>query len=284
LSNLALGTTPIQQVVESARGLAHSKTLRDFRRLFSHASGRESFCVGGWSEVISWPVVSNSAREWRRFQIIKVGIALLFVVALTYVGFQGRQHARLQAKLSDLSVVCDRLQQELDEESNNQIGQLLNILKARFDEFEADYTARKLSPIENLELRIAQATVANAERRFGDALATLTSEDEKGLNSSLLPRVLRVRGDAFYGRQEWKEAFERYQRLLALQPNHLLGLARVAGCQSALGKTNEALASYRDLVAKYKKRADTLQVQGKQDAASRYLAKAAEIQRRLNEQ
>ena len=59
-----------------------------------------------------------------RFKIVKAAIAFSSVLLLMYAGFNGRQHAILQAKLADITVVCDQLQQQLDDDQRPAGSQL----------------------------------------------------------------------------------------------------------------------------------------------------------------
>lgn len=190
----------------------------------------------------------------QRSQIIKVAVASSFVLLLFYAGFEGRQHARLQVQLNEITAIRDQLQRRLNapqtndtglpSSSNPQVAPSANGLKALLEQFDFDHRPGELSKVEQLELRLSQATLANAERRFADALALITDQDEKEARSGAnaqrgrLARILQARGDSFYGRREWQNALDRYREVLTLKPNHLATKARVAECQQALGKTN----------------------------------------------
>ena len=190
----------------------------------------------------------------QRFQIIKAGIASLFVLLLMYAGFQGRRHARLQVQLNEVTALRDQLQRRLNDPQTNspalpssfdvRVAPLVNGLKALLEQFDFDHRPGELSVIEHLDLRLSQATLANAERRFTDALALVTDQDEKTARSASdaqsprLVRILQVRGDSFYGRRDWQNALDRYREVLTLKPNHAGTKTRVAECQRALGKTN----------------------------------------------
>ena len=190
----------------------------------------------------------------QRFQIIKVAVASFGVLLLMYAGFQGRQHARLQLKLNEITAVRDQLQRRLNDpqisstglpsSANAQVAPLANGLKALLEQFDLDDNPRQLSEPERLELRLSQATLANAERRFADAVASITDQDEKEARSgskalrSRFVSILQVRGDSFYGLREWQNALDRYREVLTLKPNRRATIARMAECQRALGKTN----------------------------------------------
>ena len=190
----------------------------------------------------------------QRFQIVKVAAASLCVLLLLYAGFQGRQHARVQVKLNEITAVRDQLQRRLNDpqisstglpsSANAQVAPVANGLKVLLEQFDLENSPRQLSEPERLELRLSQATLANAERRFTEALALITDQDEVETRSGSkaqrprLVRILQLRGDSFYGLREWQKALDRYREALTLKPNRSATMARIAECQRALGKTN----------------------------------------------
>jgi len=247
----------------------------------------------------------------RRAQTLKVGTACLSVLLLMYVGFKGKHHAGLQAKLKEIVLLRDQLQQRLDEQqrspaqllaggrgananpgwppaSDPQVIAVVNALKTRLSQFDSDQSSAGLSDDERLELRLSEAILANAEGRLTDALAMITDKDEK--SSNLEPqigrsvRVLQTRADSFYGLHQWQEALDRYRRVLTLQPNRIVAIARIADCQSALGQTNDALSTLAELAKTHNNRGNALRLQGKPDAAIVHYGKAIDIQTWLVEQ
>ncbi len=213
---------------------------------------------------------------------MKIAIAFIIGLLLMYAGLQGRRHARIQAMLNDIAAVRDQVQRRLDDEQPVQTP-LVNGLKGGLRQFESIYSARKLSKMEDLEVRLSKATLANAEQRFGDALVLLTDEDEKTQTDHRV-RVLQVRADSFYGLREWQKALDRYREMLVLRPNRTVTIARIAACQHALGQRSQAVATYGELTKAHSERADTLRAQGRADAAKAHYDKAAQIQSWLNEQ
>jgi hypothetical protein len=203
------------------------------------------------------------AGKQRRFKMAKGAVAFSCVLLLLYAGYQGRQLARLQARLGAILVVRDQLQQKLEGERRS-IGQVLDsghgtnantiealshnpeaqglarTLSTELAQFESLYVPGHLPEAESLELRLSKATLANAQARYGDALAMLTAADEQGKKSGAAARigrwtdVLEIRGDSLYGLHQWRDALERYQQILTLQPNRVAIQARVAACQFQL--------------------------------------------------
>jgi tetratricopeptide (TPR) repeat protein len=249
----------------------------------------------------------------RRFKMAKAAIAIFFILLLLSAGLQGRRHARLQARFDDITQVRDQLQQKLDDEqrpteqlaaglqgtktspsrpplSNPQVTALVRALQARLDQLNRDYGPGKLTEAESWEIRLSQATLANAEQRFAEALKMIPAENEKvnpaGATAAIVHtvRVLQIRGDSFYGLHEWGHALDHYRPLLTLTSNRLATIARVAECYAALGRTNEALTTYAELAKSHSHRGDAFLTQGRSDAALPHYAKAIEIQTRLIEQ
>lgn len=226
--------------------------------------------------------------------IVKAVVAFLFLFLLLSFGFRGRQHARVQAKLEDITVIRDQLQQKLEDgqrpAENFEAGTMASALKARLGEFESDHPPGQLSAAENLELRLCKATLANAEQRFAEALAMVTEADEKASRARAsgqadrLIRILLVRGDSFCGRREWKEALKCYQEALTLKPNRPAALAHAADCQFALGKTNEALGALEAAAKLRNQQGGAALAKGQTNSALLHYAKAVEILTRLTEQ
>src|SRR5215470_715554 len=52
----------------------------------------------------------------RRFQLAKVAGASLLALALFYAGQRGRQQVNLQIRLDQITLACDRLQRQLEDE------------------------------------------------------------------------------------------------------------------------------------------------------------------------
>jgi tetratricopeptide (TPR) repeat protein len=250
----------------------------------------------------------------RRFNAAKLVVALISALLLMAFGWKGRQHARVQARLNEILGLREQLQQQLDnegrsivsfalvgtetaerssqssQESNPQVKSLSATLQTTLGQFQSDYRSRALSEIENLEIRLAKATLANAEQRFAEALTVLIDQDAKGESAGAEAqivrqvRVLQTRGDSFYGLHQMQEALERYRQMLTLQPNHLVAIARAGDCQYALGKREDAFDTYSKLAKSQNDRGDALLVVGKPSAATSHYQDAIRIQTWLIEQ
>src|ERR1043165_1810388 len=243
----------------------------------------------------------------RRFNFVKVAVAISAVLALMYAGFQGRHYARLQARVDEITRIRARLQQKLDEEqtsteqflgtvhgrtteashrpsADDQIKSLISTLNIRLGQFDSDYGPDRLGKAEDLEVRLSKATLANAERRFAAALTIVTERDQKAQHlrreaqNDRLMSVLQVRGDSFYGLHELQQALDCYQQILILHPNRVATLALVANCEYGIGRVTEALSTYHAVAKSQNERGNAFLVDGKPDAAIVRYQNAIEIE------
>ena len=242
----------------------------------------------------------------RYLKHIKVAVASLLGIIFLSVGFQGRQHARLQAKLHDITDARDQLLHELDEEqmstdplvggvrgtnahsspapsSSPKVTAFAGALKQQLGRFDYEYGSRRLPEIESLDLRLSKAILANAERRFADALVIISSDDEEVTRArkqhqlAYFIRVFDIRGGSFYGLQEWQNALDCYRQVRIEDPNRTTAIARIAACQSALGRQDEALSTYGELARSHSRRGNASLVQGNRDEAIAHYEKAIAI-------
>ena len=242
----------------------------------------------------------------------KTAAAFLSGLLLLYIGHRGRQHATLQARLHEFTLVCEQLQQKLDEAQtptealeadvqakpsnalralapDPQRTTLVDALKTGLRQFDLDFSPTRLSEVESLEIRLSKATLAIAEQRFADALTTITDEDERGtrdgpkVQTGQVVRVLQIRALSFYGLREWQEALLRFRHLLILQPNRTAVVARIAECLEALGRQADAITTYAELAKSHSRRGDGFLVEGKLGAALADYQKAIQIQAKLLE-
>jgi len=196
----------------------------------------------------------------------------LSVLLLLLAGHRGKQQAELQARLGELHRARHQLQEALDAgptPAGQPVSGLANEVRAVLGQFTAGRTTSRLPSTAELELRLGRATLALAEQRFAESLTALTEADElrPHLEAGQLALVLQVRGAAFYGLGKWPEALDRYQKLLAHQPDDPVALARLAGCHRALGQVAEARTASARLAKHHHSRGDALFAQGKLAAA-----------------
>jgi tetratricopeptide (TPR) repeat protein len=231
-----------------------------------------------------------------------------------YLGLRGRGYARVQIELAEISESRAQLQAKLYSrespvaapgveidtggssaatnraEVNYGGGALVGILQTQVSGFESRHRQRNLGDPEGVDIRLAKATLANAEQRFADAVLLLTIEDEKLIEAtsqqqgSRLVPVLQVRGDSFYGLKQWQKALEQYQRVLSSQPNQIDIHDRVVSCLQALGQIEAARTAQVQLARVLSKKGqDSLVRRGYEQAVS-HLGGAVDALDRLAKQ
>ncbi len=236
----------------------------------------------------------------RRLKIPKGAIASLFVLLLLALGIRGKERVRLQAKVDGIVLAREELQRRLADEpgpagtNSTRMGQSVSNpnlkessvqLRALLGQFETEPRRNKLNDVQNLDVRMAEATLANAEQRFGDALTIIGAEDEKRTGSTeLRQRTLQIRGDSLFGLHQWHEALEYYRQVSVLDTNHLGTKRRIAECLYALGNSSEGFATYHALARNYFREGDTLVTGGDLGAAIGRYGRGIEIGSFLIEQ
>jgi tetratricopeptide (TPR) repeat protein len=235
----------------------------------------------------------------------KVATVALSFLLLAYAGIQGQRHARRQAQLDDMMYCRDNLQEALDARRSAATGptpkrsttdahswsrpvtEWAARLERRITGFRSTHTSA--SEAEDLELRLSEATLAVAQRRFSDALRAITAAGER-----LPPResgtrdrrteILRGRADVCYDTGDWTAALEHYRQILLRQPELLSVVERVAECLYSLQQRDGALHTYIDLARRLHDRGTRLLMQLDHRGAARDLNQAATIRLWLAEQ
>jgi tetratricopeptide (TPR) repeat protein len=119
---------------------------------------------------------------------------------------------------------------------------LADNLKRLVEEFKAHVGTKPLSGADGRRLRIAEGLVANAERRYVDALALVPEQDAAtafALARAQVEQAVKanqVRADAFYGLQRWRDALAYYQRILELRPDDRSAALMAGNCFLFLGQ------------------------------------------------
>jgi tetratricopeptide (TPR) repeat protein len=122
-------------------------------------------------------------------------------------------------------------------------------LKLLVDRFEAKFGSDSLSDSENLTLRLSKATIANARRRFEEALAVTTTRgapaDVPGAKRQERrdENTLKVRGDALFGLQKWGEALVYYEKAAAIKQDFEVWF-RIAWCLDSSGRAADSVKAY----------------------------------------
>src|ERR1041385_9010248 len=143
---------------------------------------------------LSGDVKEGHLLKRRRLKIAKTVIVSFFVLLLLGLGIRGKEQVRLQAKVDEIVLAREQLQRKLDDEqrpggvNSTSTGQSVSNpilkesnaqLRALLGQFELEHRRNNLTDVQNLDLRMAEATLANAEQRFAEALNIVGAEDEK---------------------------------------------------------------------------------------------------------
>ncbi len=187
---------------------------------------------------------------------------------------------------------------------------LADNLKRLVEEFKVHVSTKPLSDADGRRLRIAEGLVANAERRYADALALVPEQDAAAAFAWARAQVEQavkanqVRANAFYGLQRWRDALAYYQRILELRPDDRSAALSAGNCFLFLGQLKEALDKYgqvitlctrlvekegrtelaNELARSLNNRGSALRLQGKLTEAIRDVDEAIKIYTRLVEQ
>lgn len=247
----------------------------------------------------------SSLAVIRRPALPVVVVALGFLV-LAYAGQRGRTQSRIRVALDEIAVFRDQLQERIDGEPwpaesfatdlhataiardlatppESTIDDWARLLSDAIQRLATKHAPDNLAPGDRFEFRLAQATLANARRQYGEATKLAPSAESlpPGTTPSLLVRRLRVVGDAHFGLQEWVPAAEPYRQILSLRSDHWLAHARLAECYDRLGSTNQFRDTLRQLAEARTQRAHTLFREGLTEEAARHYDKASDIGTRL---
>jgi len=210
--------------------------------------------------------VAHARASWLR-PVVLAAAALSFLF-LAYAGSRGHRHARRQADLEDVVLCRVRLQEALDAQRSAATGptpkrstmdaqmesravkEWAAKLKGRLTEFGAKYAPAAEAEVP--DLRLGSATLAIAEDRFVDALATINAPlQQPGSATPAMrdpgPELLRLRADAHYDSGNWSTALEDYRAALLRQPEDLGAVELAAACLHSLKQLDRALDAYADL-------------------------------------
>jgi tetratricopeptide (TPR) repeat protein len=243
----------------------------------------------------------------------KVAVAFLLTLILFYCGISGRRRAVIEGRLDEIEQIRDLVEQRLEQDQNPaqtllsrlqglnadasrlpsqgpQMSGIILALRTPIQKLEADYGLATLTDSESIEIRLSRAVLANAERRFDEALTDVTVQDESNAHANTRAdtarsiRALQVRGESFYALGHWPEALDRYGQVLAARPGRLSTLARLADCNFMLGRTNQSLSIYSDLAKQHLNRGDEFLARAQSAVALGYFQRAMELYTCLVEQ
>jgi serine/threonine protein kinase/tetratricopeptide (TPR) repeat protein len=213
--------------------------------------------------------------------LLLVAVLALAFLSVDTVSQRGRvrHHAQLLKEIDETRV---ELQGKLDDEKHRgrqlvlgvsriadaaldngprdpEIKELAEKLKGLLERFRADFGSEGLSEAEDLRIRLARATVANADRQFAEALQVITDDDARAARAATQAqmerevRVNAVRGDALFGLRRWEQALTCYERILQLRPDSLGARLMTTDCRLMLKRWDEAREGYTTLIAAYTK-------------------------------
>jgi tetratricopeptide (TPR) repeat protein len=126
------------------------------------------------------------------------------------------------------------------------LTQLLDDFDVRFGPQHSAWVA--------LSLRLARATVANAEGCYAQALELIPEAETDALlagareHAKQAEDALRVRGDAFFNSLNWSLALTNYSRMLGLNADNVKALVGVGASLLLLGLPSAALTNFEHAV------------------------------------
>jgi len=188
-------------------------------------------------------------------------------------------------KLNNIVSVRDQLQKELNREQNrksslhggvkvatdfaeelvsrnSEVKPLATILRNLLMDYEADHERMKASEIEDLQIRLAKATLANAEQRYDETFSLITPKDlssVKGITEKHIERevvILSARGNALIGKKIWDEACKCYERINEIRSRDLGARQLLARCYFELGREIDSIALLNGLIDEFTKMAE----------------------------
>jgi len=128
-----------------------------------------------------------------------------------------------------------------------EVLELARALTEAVGRYESAVPSTSRSADDDLRLRLARATAANAAHQFDEALRFVSEEEGAAEFDTARDRVERavevnrVRGDALYGLREWSRALACFERILSLRPKDLGARFVIANCLRSLGRVEDAL-------------------------------------------
>ena len=217
------------------------------------------------------PTAFRKRRSWLRSTEL-VALTLLLVV-LACIGTLGKLEATRRAELDLVLAVRDELQKALDDERSlsGPLAQSAVEPGARSRE-AADWAAQLEARIEKhassqepaadteeTDLRLGQASLAVARRKFPDALALTEKLEEVPAEAGGRDRwaeVLRIRADAYRDSGDPAAALVEYRKVALRQPGDLAVAERIAECLHAVRQVDQALEAYSELARRLQGRGE----------------------------
>ena len=135
-----------------------------------------------------------------------------------------------------------------------QVRDLLTSLQALLNEYKNSVDDSLSTAVYDFEIRLAEATIANAEGRFGKALELLNeSEASRRANAATVAldeavKVNFARGYALSSMGDSEGALTCYNRILRIDPINGQVMLLTASCMVALGNRSDAIALLQRIV------------------------------------
>ncbi len=236
---------------------------RDQRSAISSATNEE------WKEAISTAKITSENTAMTLACVLRLESELAALKAAIATDWDGR--------IEGLTRKCESVQKELERvtfqaghlaggvrfathmadsaaELSPLTRSLIEALRASLSEFDANVDVDVLGPERQRRYRIAKGTLANAERRFDEALSLVPEEDIEAAQAAVesqtesLVDACRVRGDALYGQCRWADALCCYERIGRIRHDPLVVANPMGNTLLRLGRIEEALSQYTLLV------------------------------------
>jgi tetratricopeptide (TPR) repeat protein len=139
-------------------------------------------------------------------------------------------------------------------ERNPEILSLAEGLQKLVDQFKTTIGPDGLSPEDRLQIRLAEATVANARGEYAQALSLMDDKDAESVRADTEAQIdrevqfLKVRGGAFYGLGRWQDGLACYERILQLRPTDWTSALWRANCRLFLSGAAAGHKEYDRLI------------------------------------
>lgn len=127
-------------------------------------------------------------------------------------------------------------------------------LKELVQEFTEKVDQSQISPEDLSRIKLSEATVANIEHRYEDALNLVPNkllQLEREKTDKQISReyeMMKVHAESYEGLCKWEKALASNQRLVVLKPEDYDARAGIARCHYYLGHTRDALAVWNELL------------------------------------
>jgi tetratricopeptide (TPR) repeat protein len=219
----------------------------------------------------SRPLTSRRRRSWPRG--IQLALITLLFVVLAYFGTRGKLEATRLAELDLILAVRDNLQAALDDERSmsgplsgsaakpdarsREVADWATQLEARIERFISSH--EPASETEDLDLRLARATLAIAERRYSQASSVIENpgpQPERSEGRDRMAEVARVRADGFHDSGNPAAALDEYRKVVLRRPDDLAAAERIAECLQALRQVDQARDAYSELAKRLQSRGE----------------------------